>query len=587
MNYKWFCATMLYVWKADRAYIVKYTGRMHKMRLFLCFISIYTGKFDTVQEKRCGEEKGGEYGMEEKKLIEFRKIVKSFDGQIVLKGVNLDIYENEFVTLLGPSGCGKTTLLRILGGFLDADEGSVIFDGEEISKKPPYERELNTVFQKYALFPHLSVYENIAFGLKIKKVSKDVIDQKVMKMLKLIGLEGYEDKNTTLLSGGQQQRVAIARALVNEPKVLLLDEPLAALDLKLRKEMQYELKRIQQEVGITFIFVTHDQEEALTMSDKIVVMKNGEIQQVGSPQDIYNEPANRYVANFIGESNIIPAVMLEDYKVRFDDITFDCVDFGFKENEPVDVVIRPEDIDIVDVKDGKMTGEVLSVLFKGVHYEIMVETVPGTSVTVNMRVIRNQDVTSEDGKEKISASDFFVDIDDVEELNDKEIIALSNAQAWDPQSDEFISIAKVEYDLSKEEGAYPVVFSTGNGTSVERTIHVVDQPFVKNEKANEGVMAFNFFKTVDEITESQALDTDLKTWAGAQGWKLSDEDVSIDLSVDYDFEPEDVKEGVYRITFSTTGREFKIHTTDYVEEGREVGLTFFPEDIHVMSREVF
>ena len=525
--------------------------------------------------------------MEEKKLIEFRNIVKSFDGQIVLKGVNLDIYENEFVTLLGPSGCGKTTLLRILGGFLDADEGSVIFDGEEISKKPPYERELNTVFQKYALFPHLSVYENIAFGLKIKKMSKDVIDQKVMKMLKLIGLEGYEDKNTTLLSGGQQQRVAIARALVNEPKVLLLDEPLAALDLKLRKEMQYELKRIQQEVGITFIFVTHDQEEALTMSDKIVVMKNGEIQQVGTPQDIYNEPANRYVANFIGESNIIPAVMLEDYKVRFDDITFDCVDFGFKENEPVDVVIRPEDIDIVDVKDGKITGEVLSVLFKGVHYEIMVETVPGTSVTVNMRVIRNQDVTSEDGKEKISASDFFVDIDDVEELNDKEIIALSNAQAWDPQSDEFISIAKVEYDLSKEEGAYPVVFSTASGTSVERTIHVVDQPFVKNEKANEGVMAVNFFKTVDEVAECQALDTDLKTWAGAQGWKLSDEDVSIDLSVDYDFEPEDVKEGVYKITFSTTGREFKIHTTDYVEEGREVGLTFFPEDIHVMSREVF
>ena len=248
--------------------------------------------------------------MEENKIIEFREIVKQFGSQIVLKGINLDIYENEFVTLLGPSGCGKTTLLRILGGFLDADEGKVIFDGEEISSKPPYERELNTVFQKYALFPHLSVYENIAFGLKIKKVSKDVIDQKVMKMLRLIGLEGYEDKNTTLLSGGQQQRVAIARALVNEPKVLLLDEPLAALDLKLRKEMQYELKRIQQEVGITFIFVTHDQEEALTMSDKIVVMKNGEIQQVGSPQDIYNEPANRFVANFIGESNILTGTML-------------------------------------------------------------------------------------------------------------------------------------------------------------------------------------------------------------------------------------------------------------------------------------
>ena len=525
--------------------------------------------------------------MEQKKLIEFRNIVKNFDGQIVLKGVNLDIYENEFVTLLGPSGCGKTTLLRILGGFLEADEGKVIFDGEEISQKPPYERELNTVFQKYALFPHLSVYENIAFGLKIKKMSKDVIEQKVMKMLKLIGLEGYENKNTTLLSGGQQQRVAIARALVNEPKVLLLDEPLAALDLKLRKEMQYELKRIQQEVGITFIFVTHDQEEALTMSDKIVVMKNGEIQQVGTPEEIYNEPANRYVANFIGESNILPGVMLEDYKVRFDDITFDCVDFGFRENEKVDVVIRPEDIDIVDVKDGKMTGEVLSVLFKGVHYEIIVETVPGTSVTVDMRVIHNHDVTSEDGKEKISANNFYVDVEDVQNLDDKEIVALSNAQAWNPETDDYISISKIEYDLKEEEGQYPVVFYTSNGTSIERTIFVVNQPFVKNEKANEAIMAFNFQKTVDEILESQALDTDIKTWANAQGWKLSDEDQSIDISVDYDFEPENVKEGIYKITFSTPGREFKIHTTDYSEVGQEVGLTFFPEDIHVMSRMVF
>ena len=536
---------------------------------------------------RCNALPKGEIDMEQKKLIEFRNIVKSFDGQVILKGVNLDIYENEFVTLLGPSGCGKTTLLRILGGFLEADEGKVIFDGEDISQKPPYERELNTVFQKYALFPHLSVYENIAFGLKIKKMSKDVIEQKVMKMLKLIGLEGYENKNCTLLSGGQQQRVAIARALVNEPKVLLLDEPLAALDLKLRKEMQYELKRIQQEVGITFIFVTHDQEEALTMSDKIVVMKTGEIQQVGTPEEIYNEPANRYVANFIGESNILSGTMLEDYKVRFDDITFDCVDFGYKENEKVDVVIRPEDIDIVDVKDGKMTGEVLSVLFKGVHYEIIVETVPGTSVTVNMRVIRNHDVTSENGKEKISANDFFVDLEDVKDLDDKEIVARSNAQAWDPESDEYISIAKIDYDLQEEIGQYPVTFSTSNGTSIERNIFVVNQPFVKNEKANEAIMAFNFFKTVDEITESQALDTDLKLWANAQGWKLSDEDQSIDISVDYDFDPENVKEGTYKITFWTTGREFKIHTTDYSEVGQEVGLTFFPEDIHVMSRMIF
>ncbi len=525
--------------------------------------------------------------MEEKKIIEFRNIVKSFDGQVVLKGINLDIYENEFVTLLGPSGCGKTTLLRILGGFLNTDEGSVIFDGEEISDKPPYERELNTVFQKYALFPHLSVYENIAFGLKIKKMSKDVIEQKVMKMLKLIGLEGYENKNTTLLSGGQQQRVAIARALVNEPKVLLLDEPLAALDLKLRKEMQYELKRIQQEVGITFIFVTHDQEEALTMSDKIVVMKGGEIQQIGTPEEIYNEPANSYVANFIGESNIISATMVDDYKVRFDDITFDCVDYGYKENEKVDVVIRPEDIDIVDVAQGKMTGEVLSVLFKGVHYEIIVETVPGTTVTANMHIIQNRDVTSENGKEKISANDFFVDIEDLKDLDDKEIIALSNAQAWTPEDDEYISIARIEYDLKEEIGCYPVTFATSNGTSITRNIYVVNQPFVKNEKANEAIMAFNFFKSVDEIKESQALDTDIKTWANAQGWKLSNENESIDISVDYDFDPDDIKEGVYKVTFSTTGREFKIHTTDYTEVGQVVGLTFFPEDIHVMSKVAF
>ena len=323
------------------------------------------------------------------------------------------------------------------------------------------------------------------------------------------------------------------------------------------------------------------------MSDKIVVMKNGEIQQIGSPQDIYNEPANRFVANFIGESNILSGTMIDDYKVMFDDIVFDCVDYGFKKNEKVDVVIRPEDIDIVDVKDGKMTGEVLSVLFKGVHYEIMVETVPGTSVTVNMRVIRNHEVTSEDGKEKISANNFYVDVDDVEEMDDKEIIAFSNAQAWEVETDDYISIAKVEYELEKEEGQYPVTFTTADGTSIERTIFVVNQPFVKNEKANEAVMAFNFFKTVDEINDSQALDTDLKTWANAQGWKLSDEDQSVDISVDYDFEPEEVTEGVYQITFSTTGREFKIHTTDYSEEGQEVGLTFFPEDIHVMSKVVY
>ncbi|MFR2987465.1 MAG: ABC transporter ATP-binding protein, partial [Faecalibacillus sp.] len=312
----------------------------------------------------------------------------------------------------------------------------------------------------YALFPHMNVYDNIAFVLKIKKMSKDVIDQKVMRMLKLIGLEGFENKNVTTLSGGQQQRIAIARALVNEPKVLLLDEPLGALDLKLRKEMQYELKRIQQEVGITFIYVTHDQEEALTMSDKIVIMKGGEIQQVGTPQEIYNEPVNKYVANFIGESNVISGVMIEDYKVKFDDQIFDCVDFGFKPNEKVDVVLRPEDIDIVPLEQGKITGEVLSVLFKGVWNEAMVETVPGTTVKVNMNVIKNHDVESEYSDERISANDFYVDIEEVASLDDNDLIARADAQAWKESDDSYISISKIEHNLKEELGEYTVTFQT-------------------------------------------------------------------------------------------------------------------------------
>lgn len=309
-----------------------------------------------------------------RKLIEFKNIVKSFDDSLVLKGINLSIHENEFVTLLGPSGCGKTTLLRILGGFISQNEGNVYFDDIEISNVPPYKREINTVFQRYALFPHMNVHDNIAFGLHIKKQDKQMIEQKVKKMLKLVNLQGYEDRPVTLLSGGQQQRVAIARALVNEPMVLLLDEPLGALDLKLRKEMQVELKKIQQEVGITFIYVTHDQEEALTMSDTIVVMNNGEIQQIGSPTDIYNEPENRFVADFIGESNILDGVMLEDYKVKFDDQIFECVDYGFEDNLEVDIVLRPEDIDIVPLDMGRIKGVIKSTIFKGVHFEVVVDT---------------------------------------------------------------------------------------------------------------------------------------------------------------------------------------------------------------------
>ena len=306
-------------------------------------------------------------------LIDLKNISKSFDGEAVLSNMSLYIREKEFITLLGPSGCGKTTILRIIGGFETPDEGDVIFMGEKINDLPPHKRNINTVFQRYALFPHLNVYENIAFPLREKKVPRKEIRQRVEEMLKLVALVGFEHRNVTTLSGGQQQRVAIARALINHPKLLLLDEPLGALDLKLRKDMQQELKKIQKATGITFIFVTHDQEEALTMSDTIVVLSEGRIQQIGTPTDIYNEPRNAFVADFIGESNIVDGVMLKDYRVSFSKHTFDCVDHGFAENEPVDVVVRPEDVDIVPVEKGMLRGTVTSVTFMGVHYEIIVD----------------------------------------------------------------------------------------------------------------------------------------------------------------------------------------------------------------------
>lgn len=311
--------------------------------------------------------------MKDNNIIELKGITKSYGKDTILDNLSLNIKKNEFLTLLGPSGCGKTTTLKIIAGFETADSGQVVFENNIINDIPPYERQLNTVFQKYALFPHMNVYENIAFGLKLKKMPKDVIDQKVKEMLKLVALEGYENRDIEALSGGQQQRVAIARALVNEPKVLLLDEPLGALDMKLRKGMQIELKRIQQKLGITFIFVTHDQEEALTMSDTIVVMNKGEIQQMGSPEDIYNEPANSFVAKFIGESNIVDGTMLDDFKVEFAGKIFDCVDKGFEKNEAIEVVIRPEDFEMVKYEDGMLKGTVTSVIFKGVHYEIEVK----------------------------------------------------------------------------------------------------------------------------------------------------------------------------------------------------------------------
>lgn len=519
-----------------------------------------------------------------KKLIQFKNIVKEFDGKLVLKGVNLDIYENEFVTLLGPSGCGKTTLLRILGGFLTQNEGEVLFDGQEISKVPPYKREINTVFQKYALFPNMNVYNNIAFGLKIKKEPKDIIEQKVKRMLKLVNLEDYADRSVTEMSGGQQQRVAIARALVNEPSVLLLDEPLGALDLKLRQEMQHELKKIQKEVGITFIFVTHDQEEALTMSDKIVVMKDGEIQQIGTPTDIYNEPVNEFVANFIGESNIIEGVMLQDKVVMFEGRKFDCVDEGFAENEVVDVVIRPEDLDIVPREAGKLKGVVKSVLFKGVHYETMVETKVGTEITVQMQVSDDRPVHNEAANEKISANDFYLDVEDIEELDEATIIARADAQAWNPEEDELISIKEVQYTIKKENGTYPVTFSTAAGTSVTVNMIVKDENRIISQENEEQIFAVNFFKKVDEIQESIALETDLKTWANASAWSLDGEQAVEITDVKYDFDPEHITPGTYAVTFATKGYEYKIDTTDKHEVGEEVGLTFTPEDIHIMSR---
>jgi len=519
-----------------------------------------------------------------KKLIQFKNVVKEFDGQLVLKGINLDIYENEFVTLLGPSGCGKTTLLRILGGFLAPDEGQVLFDGVDIGDLPPYKREINTVFQKYALFPHLNVYDNIAFGLKIKKEPKDVIEQKVKRMLKLVGLEDYGQRRITEMSGGQQQRVAIARALVNEPSVLLLDEPLGALDLKLRKEMQHELKKIQQEVGITFVFVTHDQEEALTMSDKIVVLKDGDIQQIGTPTDIYNEPANEFVARFIGESNIVDGVMVQDKEVIFEDKHFACLDGGFAPNEKVDVVIRPEDLDIVPKEKGKLKGTVKSVLFKGVHYETIVETRSGTSITVTMHVSEDKPVVNTEAKEMMSANDFYLDLEDIAQLNDADIIARADAQAWTSDTEDWISIHKVEYDIKPEIGTYPVTFSTKAGTMVSAQMFVREANRIASKEYEEEIYAVNFFKKADEIKDSMALDTDLRTWANASAWSLEDDSAVEITEVDYDFDPETIVPGDYPVTFKTEGYEYMVDTTEQHAVGEEVGLLFGPEDLHIMSK---
>ncbi|MBE7064739.1 MAG: ABC transporter ATP-binding protein [Ruminococcaceae bacterium] len=311
--------------------------------------------------------------MKKKNVVDLKNITVKFDDDVVLDDMNLSIKDGEFVTLLGASGCGKTTTLRIIAGFVQPDSGDVLFEGERINEVPAHKRSVNTIFQKYALFPNYNVYDNIAFGLRISKVPEPIIKERVAEMLKLVNLEGFEKRSVDKLSGGQQQRVAIARAVINRPKVLLLDEPLAALDAKLRKDMQNELKNIQRQLGITFVFVTHDQEEALSMSDTVIVMNEGKIQQIGTPIDIYNEPQNAFVADFIGESNILDGIMKEDFKVCLDGCDFDCLDKGFAKNEPVDVVIRPEDVDIVPEEKGMLTGEITSVTFRGVHFEIIID----------------------------------------------------------------------------------------------------------------------------------------------------------------------------------------------------------------------
>ena len=313
------------------------------------------------------------YKMDNSVVVSLRDIVVEFDGQRILDGLNLDIHDKEFVTLLGSSGCGKTTTLRLIAGFLEPNSGKVLLKGQDITGVPPYKRPVNTVFQKYALFPHLNVFENVAFGLRLKKLDEDTIRRKVRDMLEVVGLKGFERRSISQMSGGQQQRVAIARSLVNEPEILLLDEPLGALDLKLRKEMQLELKRLQREMNITFIYVTHDQEEALTMSDTVVVMNGGKVQQIGTPEDIYNEPKNAFVADFIGDSNIVDGVMHRDFLVSFSGVEFPCVDRGFAREQSVQVVVRPEDIEVVSPMEGQLVGVVNDVIFKGVHFEMHVE----------------------------------------------------------------------------------------------------------------------------------------------------------------------------------------------------------------------
>lgn len=410
-------------------------------------------------------------------IIDIQHISKSFGDKNVLNDINLYVKKGEFITLLGPSGCGKTTMLRMIAGFTPVDEGTILLEGKDISQVPPHKRPLNTVFQKYALFPHLDVYDNVAFGLKLKKTPKEEIDQKVKKVLKLVSMSDYEDRDVSSLSGGQQQRIAIARALVNAPKVLLLDEPLSALDLKMRKDMQIELKEMHEKLGITFIYVTHDQEEALTLSDTIVVMNEGKIQQIGTPTDIYNEPVNSFVADFIGESNIVNGTMICDRKVNFIGHDFDCVDEGFGENVPVDVVVRPEDIYIMNNLDAaQFTGKVATCIFKGVHYEMTVITEEGYEVMI--QDYNCFEVGSEVG--------MLIKPSDIQVMRKERTC---NTFEGVMTSAESVEILGVEYDCLPQEG-----LEKGDKVKVEVAFCKVDLCDDVNDGATEGNVSFLLYK---------------------------------------------------------------------------------------------
>ena len=410
-------------------------------------------------------------------IIDIKHLSKSFGDKKVLEDINLYVRKGEFITLLGPSGCGKTTLLRQIAGFIAPDEGQILLEGKDISSIPPYKRPLNTVFQRYALFPHLDVYDNIAFGLKLKGVPQDEIDTRVKKMLKMVSMSDYEDRSVDSLSGGQQQRVAIARALVNMPKVLLLDEPLAALDLKMRKDMQIELKELHQKMGITFIYVTHDQEEALTLSDTIVVLNEGRIQQIGTPVDIYNEPCNSFVADFIGESTILNGTMIRDRRVEFMGHEFDCVDEGFGENNPVDVVIRPEDVYIMSRLDGaQFTGTVKSCIFKGVHYEMYVDTDKGYELMV-------QDYN---GFEPGSTVGLLIKPSDIQVMRKER---LCNTLEGEMVDETHVSILDAEFECLPQEG-----LEAGDKVSVEVGFDKVDLLDHQEEGATGGEVSFLLYK---------------------------------------------------------------------------------------------